>query len=172
MEEDYGIERKENITDNLKELVKMAWGVSENIQKMEDEVRKCFIRLSVTVLLLYICIMVAFIPVDGFETTSFIGGVFFGKGFAFIKSIGLLFLCTPLVAYVLLSIMRILKMKNDIESEQDVLNQLLAVTFDIRRSVSYIQQRKYILEFITIDLDLKRLKFAASKGRKKNESNR
>lgn len=163
--------RDDSVTDNLRVLVNMGKEVSDNIVRMEDKVRKCFIIISILVLFLYASVLIFFIPFDGVLSTNFIGN----SKFSFFKSdlikiVGLFFWAIPITLYILLIAIKIKKLRDDIESEQDVLNQLLAVTFDVRRSISYSSNRKSVLDYIAIDMDLKRLKFAASKSTKKQRN--
>jgi len=161
-----GSGKEENVADNLRGLVKMAWDVSSNISNMEDEIRLCTLRIIIAVVVLYAAMMFAILPTGNFVSDSYIFGVSIRSNFFMIKIIGFLILSIPIFSYIFLFFIKVKKLKYDIESEQDVLNQLLAVTFDVRRSISYEQHQNSILEYIAIDLDLKRINFSVSKKRK------
>jgi hypothetical protein len=161
------LDRDDNLAANLKGLVKMAWDVSNNIERMEQEIKRGLIKCFSLIFILYCALMVLFLPLGSFFSPAMVDSTMGNNGLIIVKFIGFVVVCAPLFTYFLSVTLNNKKLKSDIESEQDVLNQLLAVTFDIRRSVSYSKQKDSVLEFIEIDLDLKRLKFSASKRKSK-----
>lgn len=166
---DFEMKKGSDIVNDLRGLVKMAWDVSHNISKMENEIMKCNFFIAISISFFYAIIAVGVLIDLHHHSDSSSSLLFFGDNVLIIRVVifFLAFACSFSSLYFFLVKRR--RLRNDIESEQDVLNQLLAVTFDIRRSMSYKQQKESILEYIAIDLDLKRIKFSASRKSKKNK---
>lgn len=153
------------VISSLKDLVKMAVGVRNNINKIENEIRNTYLKIFISISISYFFVLLIFGFRVGLKSLVFLSGVL-----NVYLLLGFLFLCVCLLTYGLLLISNLKKMKLDLEAEKDVLNELLSITFDVRKGIHLYQQRENILELVEIDMDLKRIRFSTKKKGKKNSN--